>query len=179
VAVLAVAAAGCTTVVPGSAEAASPVVPAASSAQQEPAPAPPRSGLDVDPVDDECLLDAAEFGALIGEAVRPPEQGSVRRGDGSSSSSCVATSGSEPLAMINVYGVRSGTPADYVRTGTAGGRRELAGVGEAAAVIDTRTGPTLQLASPRYLVTILVSGRTPSDDAWRTAATAALSRLPA
>ena len=45
-------------------------------------------------------------------------------------------------------------------------------------MIDTHTGPTLQLASPRYLVTILVSGTTPPDEAWRTAALAALARLP-
>jgi hypothetical protein len=89
----------------------------------------------------------------------------------------VATRGREPVAMINVYGVLSGTPADYVRAGGTAGRRELPGVGEAAVVIDTQTGPTMQLASPRYLVTILVSGGTPSDEAWRAAAEAALSRL--
>ena len=80
--------------------------------------------------------------------------------------------------MINVYTVKSGTPADYVRAGGTAGRRELPRVGEAAVVVDTESGPALQLASPRYLVTILVSGRTPSDEEWRTAALAALDRLP-
>lgn len=146
-----------------------------------PAAAPPaeRSGLEADVVEDECLLNAAEFGALVGVAVHPPEQGTVQRPDGSRSSSCVATAGTEPVAMINVYGVRSGSPADYVRAGGAAGRREIPGVGDAAVVIDTATGPTLQLASARYLVTVLVAGRTPSDEAWHTAAAAALSRLPA
>jgi hypothetical protein len=46
-------------------------------------------------------------------------------------------------------------------------------------VIGTAAGPTLQLAGERYLVTILVSGRAPSDGEWRAAAGAALSRLPA
>lgn len=78
--------------------------------------------------------------------------------------------------MINVYGVRDGTPAERVR---AAGRRLLDGVGEAAAVVDTATGPALQLATRTYLVTILVTDRKPSDAAWRTAATAALTRLPA
>jgi hypothetical protein len=181
VVVLAVAVAGCTTVVPGSGTSARPAVGPGSAAASAPpsGAAAPRSGLEPDVLADECLLNAAEFGALVGEAVRPPEQGSVERGDGSSSSSCVATAGTQPLAMINVYRVRAGTPADFVRAGGPGGRRELGGAGDAAAVIDTQAGPTLQLASPRYLVTILVAGRTPSDAAWSTAATAALSRLPA
>jgi hypothetical protein len=176
VAALPLAAAGCTTVVSGSA------VPAPPPGQSEPAtpgvPAGPRSGLDGDVLPDECLLNAAEFGDLVGEPVKPPEQGTVERGDGSRSANCVASTRTTPVAMINVYTVRSGTPADYVRSGGSAGRRELPGVGEAAVVIDTATGPTLQLASPEYLVTILVSGRTPPDDAWRAAAEAALSRLP-
>jgi hypothetical protein len=181
VVVFAVAVAGCTTVVPGAGVAAAPVTPTepALPPQSPPTvPAGPRSGLEVDALADECLLNAAEFGDLVGAVVRPPAQGSVQRHDGSRSSSCVATTGNEPVAMINVYTVLSDTPADYVRAGPTG-RRELPGVGEAAAVIDTATGPTLQLASPRYLVTVLVAGRAPSDEAWRTAAAAALSRLPA
>ena len=172
---------GCTSVVPGTAVAAPPSVPAGppiSSAPAAPSPSGPRSGLEVDVVDDECLLNASEFGALVGGPVRPPEQGTVERGDGSRSSSCVATSGSEPVAMINVYAVRTGTPADYVRAAAPGGRRELPDIGEAATVVDTQSGPTLQLASPRFLVTIVVAGRAPDDAAWRAAAEAALSRLP-
>jgi hypothetical protein len=182
---LVVATAGCTVAVPGHGAAAPPPGAAVATSPpggppvptEPPRPAGPRSGLDVDALPDECLLNAAEFGDLVGVVVRPPAQGSVQRDDGSRSSSCVATTGTEPIAMINVYGTRSGTPAEYVRSGPAG-RRDLSGVGEAATVIDTATGPTLQLASPRYLVTILVTGRVPSDDAWRTAAAAALSRLP-
>ena len=176
-AVVALAATGCTVAVPGSGVATPPGV----EATQAPVPATPpgpRSGLDVDPLPDECLLNAAEFGDLVGATVRPPVQGSVQRDDGSRSTACVAVDGAEPIAMINVYTVRAGTPADYVRAGPAG-RRDLQDVGDAAAVIDTATGPTMQLASPRYLVTILVAGRVPSDDAWRSAAVAALSRLPA
>lgn len=177
---LAVVVAGCTQVVPGQGVAAAPPPdPTAPATTAAPAPpAAPRSGLVADVLADECLLNASEFGALVGQAVRPPEQGGVSRSDGSTSSSCVATAGAEPVAMINVYQARSGTPADYVRAGGGGGRRPLEGVGEAAAVVDTQTGPTLQLASPSYLVTILVAGRTPADEAWRVAAAAALSRLP-
>ncbi|WP_142047248.1 hypothetical protein [Pseudonocardia kunmingensis] len=180
VAALPVAAAGCTTTVPGSATAApAPGASAGPDALEPPAASPgPRSGLDADVLPDECLLNASEFGDLVGLAVQPPEQGTVEREDGSVSAGCVATADSEPVAMINVYAVRSGTPADYVRAGGGTGRRDLRGVGEAAVVIDTATGPTLQLASPEYLVTILVSAQTPSDDAWRAAAQAALSRLP-
>jgi hypothetical protein len=179
--------AGCTSVVPGSASAAPPTVPrepAVAPTTVTPSPTPgappgPRAGLDADPFPDECLLNASEFGALVGAPVRPPEQGTVRRSDGSSSSSCVATADHEPAAMINVYTVKSGTPADYVRAGGTAGRHELPGVGDAAVVVETETGPTLQLASPRYLVTILVAGSTPSQEQWRAAALAALGRLPA
>jgi hypothetical protein len=185
--VSAVVLSGCTQVVAGSGGAAPPRVPAitsvpstAPSPSGAPQTGPPaaRSGLEIDVLDDECLLNASEFGELVGTAVRPPVQGSVTRGDGSTSASCVATAGDEPLAMVNVYRVESGTPAEYVRAAGSGGRREISGAGEAAVVIDTQTGPTMQLASPAFLVTILVSGRTPGDDAWRAAALAALSRLP-
>jgi hypothetical protein len=170
---------GCTTVVPGSATAAPPPgAPAPGTPGPPAAPSGPRSGLDADVLPDECLLDASEFGDLVGLAVQPPEQGTVERQDGSVSAGCVATVGSDPVAMINVYAVRAGTPADYVRAGGGAGRRELPELGEAAVVVDTATGPTLQLASPEYLVTILVSARAPSDEAWRAAAQAALSRLP-
>jgi hypothetical protein len=173
---LSLAAAGCTAVVPGSATAAPQ--PGRSEPASPGVPPGPRSGLDGDVLPDECLLNAADFGELVGAPVRPPVQATVERGDGSRGASCVATTGAEPVAMINVYAVRSDTPADYVRAGGTAGRRELPGVGEAAVVIDTATGPTLQLASPQYLVTILVSGTIPSDDDWRAAAEAALSRLP-
>jgi hypothetical protein len=179
---LPLAVAGCTTVVPGSPAAVPGLGVGGPPLPVEPAPpaAPsgPGSGLAADVLADECLLNAAEFGDLVGVPVQPPEQGTVERGDGSRSASCVATAGSQPIAMVNVYAVRSGSPADYVRADEGAGRRELPGVGEAAVVIDTATGPTLQLAGPQYLVTILVSGPAPSDDAWRTAAAAALSRLP-
>jgi hypothetical protein len=165
VAVAALPLAGCTTVVPGSAVAA-----LGRSVQP--------GGLAADVLPDECLLTATELGELVDMPVEPPEHGTVDRGDGSRSAGCVVTSGSEPIALVNVYAVRSGTPADYVRAAGTAGRRELPGVGAGAAVIGTAAGPTLQLAGGRYLVTILVSGRAPSDDEWRAAAEAALSRLP-
>jgi hypothetical protein len=160
--VLPVAGAGCTTAVAGSAVAAGSHI----------------DGLEADVLADECLLTAAEFGELVDLPVAPPEQGSVDRGDGSRSTGCVVTTESEPVALVNVYGVRAGSPADYVRAAGAAGRRELPGVGAGAAVIGTAAGPTLQLAGERHLVTILVSGSVPTDEEWRAAAEAALSRLP-
>ena len=156
--------AGCTTLVAGSAAA--------------PPPSAPPAGLQADVLPDECLLTPAELADLVDLPVAALEQGTVERADGSRSGGCTARAGSEPVALVNVYGVRSGSPADYVRAGESAGRRELAGVGEAAVVIGTAAGPALQLAGPRHLVTILVSGRAPSDDEWRAAAEAALARLP-
>jgi hypothetical protein len=162
---------GCTAVIPGSAAAAT-----GRSIQESGS----HSGLlDADVLADECLLTAAELSELVDVPVERAEQDKVDRGDGSRSAGCMVTAGTQPVALLNVYAVRSGTPADYVRAGGAAGRRELAGVADGAAVIGTAAGPTLQLAGERYLVTILVSGRAPSDEEWRAAAEAALSRLPA
>ena len=129
---------------------------------------------------DECLLDARQLTALLGRPVRAPTQSVVRRGDGSRSSAChagAATGDPAPSAAVNVYRVRSGTPAQFVSSGAARGRR-LTGIGEAAAVFATATGPTLQVASRRFVVTVAVQGRAPDDAAWRAAARAALARLP-
>jgi len=173
---------GCTQTVAGSGVAAPATAPRSTTPSTPSSPAAPtgssapRSDLEVDVVDDECLLNASEFGALIGQAVRPPEQGDPEGGTGTTGSSCVANVGDTPLAMINVYRVRSGTAAEYVRAGAGG--RDLPETGEAAAVFETEAGPTLQVASDDFLVTILVSGATPTQDGWRTAATAALTRLP-
>jgi hypothetical protein len=160
--VLPLAGTGCTTVVEGSAASARPRI----------------DGLDAEVLADECLLTAAELGELVDLPVQPPQQGTVDRGDGSRSAGCVVTTESGPVALVNVYEVRTGTPADYVRAAGAAGRRELPGVGAGAAVIGTAAGPTLQLASERYLVTILVSGGVPTDNEWRAAAEVALSHLP-
>ena len=133
--------------------------------------------LDTDVLADECLLDAAQLGALLDRPVRA-ENAAVRRADGTRSTSCYAGAADgprEPLAAINVYRVRAGTPAEAVR---AAGGRALPGLGEAATLLETAAGPTLQVASPRFLVTLLVQGRSPPDDAWRAAARAALARLP-
>lgn len=154
----------------GGHSAVGPTVPVA-------APPGPRSALDPDPLPDECLLDASQVGTLVGTTVRLPTESVLIRSDGSVSRSCVANAGHDPVAMINVYRVRTGTPADFVRAGGPG-RRELSGAGEAAAIVDTAIGPTLQVAGPTYLVTIMVVRGRPGDDAWRSAAVAALARLP-
>lgn len=177
-------AAGCTTVVPGAGQAAGPVAVAGPPVPPGTTPAPPtqpQSALAADVLPDECLLDALGFSALLGEPVLPPEQTEVVRGDGSSTTGCFANSARgapEPLGAVNVYQPRSGTPAEFLRAAAPAGRRELTGVGEAAALVDTAPGQTLQLAAARYLVTIAVLDGTRSDDAWRAAAAAVLAALP-
>jgi hypothetical protein len=189
-------AAGCTRVVTGMPSAASPHAvtssataapgsvtadaPRGTARDPTPAPRPAPVALEPDVLADECLLDAGQFAALLGRPVGAPEQSVVRRGDGSRSSSCYvgpAEGDPAPLAAINVYRVRTGTPAQFVSKGAAGGRR-LTGVGVAAAVLDTVAGPTLQVASQRFVLTIVVQGREPGDAAWRAAGRAALARLP-
>jgi hypothetical protein len=143
-----------------------------------PSAAPVRATtLQPDVLADECLLDATQLGALLGRPARA-EQAVVQRPDGTRGASCyvAAVDGPQaPSAAMNVYRVRSGTPAQFVQ---AAGGRPLVGVGEAATLLETATGPTLQVASPAYLITLVVHGRSPPDDAWRAAARAALARLP-
>jgi hypothetical protein len=165
-------AAGCSTAVPGTGRPAEPV--AAS-------PVAEQSALVADVLPDECLLDALQFSALLGEAVLPPEQGALERPDGTRRSSCVASSAGRfptPLAAINVYEPRAGTPAAFVAAAPAQGRRDLPGVGEGAVLVETAPGTTLQLAGPRHVVTIAVLDGAPSDAAWTAAATAVLAALP-
>jgi hypothetical protein len=195
VAVLVPVGAGCSRTVEGTARAA-PVAAGAPAPGQTAPPAAAATGsavavsaptrrtaaveLQSDVLPDECLLDAEELRALLGRAVRAPEQTVVDRDDGSRSSSCYANAAEgypTPLAAINVYRVRSGTPAEFVRAAAPAGRA-LGGVGEAAALLDTAAGPTLQVAGRAHLVTVVVLGRGPDDDAWRAAGTAALARLP-
>jgi hypothetical protein len=165
-----------------------PGSPAGSSAGDDPAaplygPVPgqrdkdqaPSVELVADPLPDECALSAAEAQALIGEPVERVLMTSLPGGDGEPDPGCVAVRGENQLVLTNVYEVRSGTPADAVRA--RDGVRELGGVGEAAGLVMARVGPTLYAAGQRYLVTISVAFREPSDDAWRVAGRAALDRL--
>jgi hypothetical protein len=172
---------GCGRAVAGAPSAAPGALPAApatagrapSSAARARAPT-----LQADVLADECLLDAEQFGALLGRRVRAG-QSVVQRDDGTRSTSCYAgaVDGPQaPLAALNVYRVQPGTPAEFVR---AAGGRALEGVGEAAKLIETAGGPTLQVAGRWFLVTLVVQGRSPPDAAWRAAAAAALARLPA
>jgi hypothetical protein len=166
------AVAGVPSAAPGPSATPSVSVDAGATTARARAPA-----LDADVLADECLLDATQLGALLDRPVRA-EQAVVRRADGTRSTSCYAGPADgprEPLAAINVYRVRAGTPAEVVRAASG---RALPGLGEAATLLETAAGPTLQVASPRFLVTLLVQGRSPPDDAWRAAARAALARLP-
>jgi hypothetical protein len=150
----------------------SAVISGSASPTRAPAPT-----LESDVLADECLLDATQLGALLGRPVRV-EQSVVRRDDGTRSTSCYAAAAGgkpAPLAAVNVYRVRSGTPAEFVR---AAGGRALSGAGQAATLLETAAGPTLQVAGPAFLVTLVVQGRSPPDDAWRAAAQGALARLP-
>jgi hypothetical protein len=146
----------------------------------EPAPGPSgddrpgRGAFVVDPLPDECVLGAAEIAALTGVAVLRPVQVEVPRDDGRATRGClaVAEETGERVALVNVYGMRTGSPADAVAPG-----RPVDGVGTKAAVVTALAGPTLQVAGDRFLVTVQVVGRMPDDDAWRAAAGAALDRV--
>jgi hypothetical protein len=159
---------GCAVAVPGRAVPApappAGPAPSASAASTERPPA-----LVADVLDDECLLDAAGFALLVEAAVAPPTNGGGPR-----SCATAATRGTpRALAAINVYGVRDGVPTDLLRSG-----RPLTGVGDAARVVETVGGPTLQVAAGAYLVTIAVAERDPDDGRWAEAGRRAVAHLP-
>ncbi|MDN5914591.1 MAG: hypothetical protein L0I76_05705 [Pseudonocardia sp.] len=131
-----------------------------------------------DVVPDECLLDAKGFGALLGTSVPAPANHEVTRPGGATTRSCFATASSgspAATAAVNVYRVNAGAPLAFLRAAT--GSRPLPGIGDGAVLVDTVGGPTLQIATPRLLVTIAAADRSPSDDAWRAAGRAAVATL--
>lgn len=141
-------------------------------------PAAQTTLLTADVIDDECLLDAAAFAALLGGPVSAPAETAVVRPDGTSTRSCYALSrnGSPaPSAAVNVYRVNRGTPASFVRAATGG--RQVAGVGEAAVLLDTVGGTTLQVATARYLVTVTVVDGSPSAGQWAAAGRAVVAAV--
>jgi hypothetical protein len=145
--------------------------------QREKDQAPPAVSLVADPVNDECVLNAAEVQALIGAQVDRTGMTTVPGADGRPVRGCVAARGDSQLVLMNVYRVRGGTPADAVHSADGADRRFLDGVGEAAAIVPARTGPALQVAGKRFLVTLEAGYLTPSDDAWRVAGRIAIDRV--
>ncbi len=147
--------------------AAAPAAPAA-------APAP----LTSDVVADECLLDrAALTGLLGGPPVAPATNAVVTRTDGTRTRACFALADGVTVS-VNAYTTNRSTPAGYVAAARHGSAVTGRPAGTSATVLDTVAGPTLQLATARYLVTVAVAGRTPSRDQWRAAAVAAAAAVP-
>jgi hypothetical protein len=149
-----------------------PPVPGQREKDQDAAPV----ALVADPVPDECVLTAADVQALTGQPVDRTAMTPIPAEDGKSIRGCVAFRGENQLLLMNVYRVRGGTPADAVRSGD-GDRRFLDGVGETADVVATPPGPALQVAGKRFLVTLQAGFLNPTDDAWRAAGRAAISRV--
>lgn len=135
-----------------------------------------------DVVDDECLLTAAEFGALLGEPVLDPEKVAVKQPDGSVVSSCFVHNDNDiplPIGRINVYTARTRTALEFLASERGGNTRDLTGVGDAAIVIsDGGDGGALHIAAGRYVVTIFLFRAQPSEAMWVSAGRAAVGRLP-
>ncbi|MEV1293361.1 hypothetical protein [Pseudonocardia sp. NPDC049635] len=134
--------------------------------------------LTADVLADECLLGTDALTGLLGaEPAAPATNAEVARPDGARTRACFAVGGSS-TAAVNVYTTNRGTPADHVRA--AGGARPITTTGEGvvAALLETVAGPTVQIGAGRYLVTIAVAGRAPSEEQWQTAVRDAVSALP-
>ncbi|GAA4979916.1 hypothetical protein GCM10025792_26940 [Pseudonocardia tropica] len=156
---------------------ARPAPGAARATARPAAPAAP-APLTSDVVADECLLDrAALTGLLGGPPVAPATNAVVTRTDGTRTRACFALADGVTVS-VNVYTTNRGTPAGYVAGARHGSTVTGLPAGTSATVLDTVAGPTLQLATARYLVTVAVAGRTPSRDRWRAAAVAAVAAAP-
>jgi hypothetical protein len=135
-------------------------------------------------VQDQCLLTAAEFGALAG---RPSNRGenSADTGQGTQSRECwySAATGNAALGRINVYGSNGPPPPELLQRviGKVAGSRPLAAVGRAAVILPDGNGrPDMDLwvATDRYVVQIHVVDNPPDDAHWTAAGTAAAQHLP-
>jgi hypothetical protein len=116
--------------------------------------------------------------AARGAADRPvrAEQAVVRRTDGTRSTSCTSAL---PTGRGNRWRRSTSTGCGRARPRRPCGRRgrALPGLGEATALLETAAGPTLQVASPRFLVTLLCrAARRPTTPGAR--ARRRLTRLP-
>ena len=134
--------------------------------------------LTADVLTDECLVGAEALAGLLGaEPAVPAANAEIARPDGARTRACFAVGGSS-TAAVNVYTTNRGTPADHVRS--AGGARGIDGTGDGtvAVLLETVAGPTVQVGAGRYLVTIAVAGRNPTDEQWRTAVRSAVAALP-
>jgi hypothetical protein len=127
-------AAACSRAVPGTpsadAGARGPVAGSPSGGPSTSATRARAPTLESDVLADECLLDAAQLGALLDRSLRV-EQAAVRRADGTISSSCYAATRdapAAPVAVINGHGAaqRRVAPCRSVATATAASRASFA-----------------------------------------------------
>ncbi|WP_224387894.1 hypothetical protein [Pseudonocardia sp. ICBG1293] len=147
--------------------------PGSTGAATRPArPAAAAAPLTADVLDDECLLDAASLtGLLGGPPVAPAANAVVTRADGTRTRACFALADGVTVS-VNAYTTNRGTPGGYVAAARHGTAVTRLPAGTSATVLDTVAGPTLQLATTRYLLTVAVAGRTPTPEQWRAAAVA-------
>lgn len=142
--------------------------------------APNESPLVQDVVDDECLLSAAQFSALAGQAVSISKQQVVDFGD-HKQNSCYyfADQSVGPIGRVDVFGVKGATPGDAVKhniTKFSGHPIDAANGGFTAPT--SKGGSELFVAGDKFLVDIEVNhGPTITDDQWRSAAGAAVQEL--
>lgn len=136
-------------------------------------------------VEDECLLTASEFDAMLGTAATHAENTELA-GSGGRSCFYAAIGADEPDARIDVYASTALPPTELVARIIANGGRALttpaaAPIGAGAVTLNSANGATeLVVASPGLLavLTLLPGLAIPSDEALATAGLAMASRMP-
>lgn len=188
--------AGCTRWEPGSPVAGEPTGPAPTRASVPPKSLPsmsPRSGVPNPPassaqltpnvVEDECLLDGAQFTALSGQETPGGENTVLGSAGQDLGRSCfyLTTGGRRPVGRIDVSATDGPPPAEVVQRLMSRGNHAVFDVASGAVVLDTvgAPGAEMYVATNRYLIQIHLDQAKPDDERWAAAGRAAATRLGA
>jgi hypothetical protein len=132
-------------------------------------------------------LTAAEFGALVGKSVDNDQASRFDDEKGSWIHSCayyanVGRASPGLSGEIRVFTMKNNTPLPPDAIDKAGhdrpGSHRIAGIGNGVRVDPDTHNARMVVATAIFLVTVLATDATPSDNAWATAARAIVARLP-
>ncbi|SDN44864.1 hypothetical protein SAMN04489726_6662 [Allokutzneria albata] len=160
---------------------------------------PPASGTEVDPVpttsgaplitgvvEDECLLTAAEFSALVGQPVSPGRNTQLDLGPEGQKRSCFYPTEASglPKNWINVYGTTGQHPSELVQRANKNtpGSKLLTDIGLGAVTVPAALGAPggdMYVATEKYLLEIHVGEGVPDEPRWIVAGTALVAKAPA
>ena len=137
-------------------------------------------------VEDECLLTAAEFTALVGQPVSPGQNTQLDMGPEGQKRSCFYPTEASglPKNWINVYGTTGQHPSELVQRANKNtpGSKLLTDIGLGAVTVPAALGAPggdMYVATEKYLLEIHVGDGTPDEPRWIVAGNAIVAKAPA